>query len=233
MTRRPLRQLVPLPDLGLLVAGVLAFLGFGAVLVVVLVGGASTVDRAVASRTVLLRGGVTSPGRVISALGSPAVIVLAALAAVTGLRVQTRQLWASAILASSLLATTSFVTLLRLAVGRPRPGLDAVVAPGRGSSFPSGLTATATLVYVLGALLLTGHLRRACWRRMVIGVAVALALLIGLSRIWLGDCWATDVLAGWLLAVGVILGSWITSRRLGLADERGVPLEPALTSTTR
>jgi membrane-associated phospholipid phosphatase len=88
----------------------------------------------------------------------------------------------------------------------------------RDFSFPSGPTTNATLAYVLAALLLTAGMRRALWRRVTSASAVALAFLVGLSRIYLGYHWATDVLAGWLLATAVIAASYFAGRGLGLVD---------------
>jgi membrane-associated phospholipid phosphatase len=213
-------QRLVIPDLGLLVSTVASFFAFAAILVVVVLGGANAFDQSFASRAVLRRGTTVSMLAVaVTDLGSFAVVLTAAVAAITGLWVQTRQLWASAILASSVAATASLVTLLKIAVARPRPGLTTLIGgPARDFSFPSGHTTNGTLVYVLATLLLTARWRRALWRRGAIGIALTLALLIGASGVYLGYHWATDVLAGWLLAAGVIGGSSYTSRRLELAD---------------
>lgn len=208
------------PDPGLLTLSALAFVGFVTILVTVsLSGGVDTFDSMVASRAGLARGtSLTVLARLVTALGSfPAVGTLAAVA-VVGLWIRTRQLWTPAILASSVAATAGLVTLLKIAVGRPRPDVGTLLgSPAADYSFPSGHTTNATLLYVLAALLLTAGLRPV-WRRLAIGAAVLLALLIGLSRIYLGYHWVTDVLAGWLLAVGIIAASYFTARRLGPQD---------------
>lgn len=208
------------PDPGLLTLSTLAFVGFVTILVTVsLSGGVDTFDSMVASRARLARAtSLTVLARLVTALGSfPAVLTLAAVA-VVGLWIRTRQLWAPAILASSVAATAGLVTLLKIAVGRPRPDAATLLgSPAADYSFPSGHTTDGTLLYVLAALLLTAGLRPV-WRRLAIGAAVALALLIGLSRIYLGYHWATDVLAGWLLAVGIIAASYFTTRRLAPQD---------------
>ncbi len=209
------------PDRGLLAVSAAAFAGFLAILVTV---GLSRVvdpfDSAVASEVQLARvAGLTGLARVVTDLGSFPAVVTVAAAAIVGLWVQTHQLWWSAILASAVAATASLVTLLKIAVARSRPHVASLLGhPAVDLSFPSGHTTNGSLVYVLATLLLTARLRHAGWRRTLVAAAVVLAVLIGLSRVYLGYHWATDVLAGWLLASGVVAASYFTSRRLGLQD---------------
>lgn len=228
MSHGDLRQMSRVPDRGLLLASALAFAGFVMILVLVLLSATDPLDLAVASRVGLLRDETTSGFAVaITGLGSLTAVVLVAAVAITALWVQTRRLWASAILASSVTATASLVTLLKIVVGRPRPTVTTLIGgPARDFSFPSGHTTNGTLVYVLAALLLTARVRRALWRGIATGSAVVVALLIGLSRIYLGYHWATDVLAGWLLSTGVVTASYFTCRGLGVADD----VDPAVGS---
>ena len=210
-----------MPDRGLLTFSAVAFVGFVAILVTVaLSGGVDSFDTAMASRVELVRGSaMTALARAVTSLGSFPAVVTVAVAAVVGLWIQTRVLWSSAILASSVAATASLVTLLKVAMGRARPDVAALLGSrATDFSFPSGQTTNGSLVYLLAALLLTARLRRGLWRRIAIAVAVVLALLIGLSRIYLGYHWATDVLGGWLLAAGVTAVSYFTTRQLGLQD---------------
>lgn len=214
-------------DRSLLLTSGIAFAGFVTILVLVVVSGATpALDLWVASRVEVLRGTTMSALAVATTdLASLPAVVAVALVAIVGLWVQTRRLWASAILASSVAATASLVTLLKIAISRPRP--DAVTLIGdraRDFSFPSGHTTNGTLVYVLAALLLTARLRRPLWRWLATGSAITLALLIGLSRVYLGYHWASDVLAGWLLAAGIIAASYFTCGKLGLADEVNAPI---------
>jgi membrane-associated phospholipid phosphatase len=60
------------------------------------------------------------------------------------------------------------------------------------------------VVYVLATLLATRRVRRPLRRSLAVTSAVGLGLFIGLGRIYLGHDWPTDVLAGWLLAGGVV-----------------------------
>jgi membrane-associated phospholipid phosphatase len=101
-------------------------------------------------------------------------------------------------------------------IARNRPPLADAVPPFEYSpSFPSGhtLNAVAVIGIITYLLLLRRHHR---WSRaLLIAGASAYALLVGLSRVFLGHHWFTDVLAGWLLG-GAWLALVITAHRLYL-----------------
>ncbi|MFL6224430.1 MAG: bifunctional DedA family/phosphatase PAP2 family protein [Actinomycetes bacterium] len=102
-------------------------------------------------------------------------------------------------------------------VGRPRPPAAILLKPVAGPSFPSGHATQAVAVYgMLAALAATASPR---WSRKVTAwaLAVVIAGLVGLSRLYLGAHWLTDVLAGfalgaaWLFAV-LALARTLTTR---------------------
>jgi len=104
---------------------------------------------------------------------------------------------------------------IKSAVARPRPA-EAWVAEG-GHSFPSGHSAGTLALFGLLVWLLLPHLRRA-WRLPLALAALALALGVGASRVLLRVHYASDVLAGWLLALAwgacvVCLAEWALRRR--------------------
>ena len=91
--------------------------------------------------------------------------------------------------------------LLKDLIARPRPQVFAWLTQASGLGFPSGHTLTAVVLYGMLAWLLGRD--RAGWRRaLVYGVGGAWALAVGVSRIYLGVHYPSDVLAS--LALGVI-----------------------------
>lgn len=87
-------------------------------------------------------------------------------------------------------------------VGRSRPPQALAVPPFEVSpSFPSGHALNATVIAGIVAYVVLTRSRRPVSRRLVAGLAVAYALLMGLSRVYLGHHWLTDVLTGWLLGL--------------------------------
>jgi undecaprenyl-diphosphatase len=88
--------------------------------------------------------------------------------------------------------------------GRARPPVTDQLVVQTNASLPSG-HALGSMV-VLGVLAVVGvlHIQRPAIRAGVVGLAVVLIAAIGLSRIYLGVHWITDVLTGWLLG-----GAWL------------------------
>jgi undecaprenyl-diphosphatase len=80
-------------------------------------------------------------------------------------------------------------------------------------SFPSGHAMISAATYMtVGALLAHMQPSRLA-RAYLMTVFITLAILIGISRIYLGVHWPSDVLAGWLLGAAWALLFWIVARR--------------------
>ena len=94
-------------------------------------------------------------------------------------------------------------SLVKLDVARVRPALQPHLTVESTNSFPSG-HATGSMIFFLSVALLLAH--RGPWRRWAAVAAVALAILVGTSRVMLGVHWPSDVVGGWAFgALWVIL----------------------------
>lgn len=106
--------------------------------------------------------------------------------------------------------------LLKLAIERPRPDLVGRLVEVNTTSFPSGHATLAAVTYLtLGALLSRVEARHRA-KIYVLTIAVTLTFLIGISRIYLGVHWPTDVLAGWCVGSAWAMLCW----RIALALQR-------------
>jgi undecaprenyl-diphosphatase len=134
--------------------------------------------------------------RDVTALGSTTVLTLVVIVTASFLALQRR--FRSALL---VLAATTFgalaVTLIKVLIARARPDLVRQLMEEASHSFPSGHAANSAIVYLTLATLLFPVVRGWRMRGFVLAVAMLLVGLIGVSRVYLGVHWPSDVLAGW------------------------------------
>lgn len=93
-------------------------------------------------------------------------------------------------------------SLVKLAVGRPRPMIVPHLTEAGGQSFPSGHSFNSAVVYIAIALAFAAISPRRSVRWTLVGTAVGLSVTIAVSRVWLGVHFPTDVTAGWLGGAG-------------------------------
>ncbi|MCA9599779.1 MAG: phosphatase PAP2 family protein [Myxococcales bacterium] len=107
--------------------------------------------------------------------------------------------------------------LLKLLFARPRPDVALRLAAAGGYSFPSGHSmASAAIVTTLMLVVIA---RRPRLRALAIVVGSALIVAIGISRVYLGVHYASDVIAGW--ALGASWPLWLRPLLLVTSQSRG------------
>ncbi|MFE0673107.1 phosphatase PAP2 family protein [Streptomyces sp. NPDC058867] len=113
---------------------------------------------------------------------------------------------------------------LKAAVDRARPVWPDPVDSAHYSAYPSGHAMTCTVVCGLLLYLLHRHGVGRTVRRTAVAVAVVSVLGVGLTRVWLGVHWASDVVGGWLLGAALVALAvlahrrWASGRPEGAAD---------------
>ncbi len=160
----------------------------------------------------------------ITALGGRTVLTLVVVIAV-GCLVAARHWLTAALVLGGTVSGPTAVQLVKALVARERPALvDHLVEVG-SASFPSAHATNSAIVYLTLALTVMPIVPGRTGRRFLFGAAIALVLLIGASRVYLGVHWPSDVLAGW--SAGALwalawwaFGSWLRLRR-GEAARRG------------
>ena len=148
--------------------------------------------------------------RDLTSLGSTVVLALITLAALGYLLIE-RKHRAALFLLIAIGGGTLLSTLLKLGFDRPRPDLVAHGVEVWSASFPSGHALMSTATYLtLGALLARVQSKRRV-KLYLIGLALLISLIVGMTRIYLGVHWPTDVLAGWSVGAAWALACWLVS----------------------
>lgn len=145
-----------------------------------------------------------SPLQGITELGSTrAVLIVAVLTLALALAIGP---WLRGVAGALTMVLVSVLnSSLKLAIARERPELLEAIIQERGYSFPSGHAALGMVAYgILAVVIGRSRLPRAV-RAGLIGALLLLVLLIGLSRVWLGFHYPTDVLAGWIAGAVIVL----------------------------
>ena len=162
----------------------------------------------------------------------PIIGLVAIFLALAGLRWEA----ASAVFAATVTWLINY--LVKIAIRRPRPSADVVDVFNEltSYSFPSGHVMFYTAFFGFLLFLAFTLLKRSWRRTLMMTLLFALIALVGISRIYLGEHWASDVIGGYLLgSLSLILA--IQFYREGKArifpDQPVAPAEPADLETSK
>ena len=153
---------------------------------------------------------VEEMARDITALGSMTVLILIALAAV-GFLLLLEKRGAPLFLMASVGGGILLSTLLKLGIDRARPDLVPHGQTVYTASFPSGHSMLSAVVYLTLGALLARFVPRRRLKAYVLVIAILLTLMVGMSRVYLGVHWPTDVLAGWTAGAAWALLCWLVA----------------------
>ena len=150
----------------------------------------------------------------ITALGGIPVLALV-LASILGYMLLRRDfahaLYVAVVTVGGLLISLGLKSLF----DRPRPTLVEPLEPVATASFPSGHSMISAFVYLTLAVLIVADEERRAVKLYVLGIALVFTGLVGLSRIFLGVHFPTDVLAGWMAGLAWAIICWIGYVLLG------------------
>lgn len=203
-------------------------LGFVGIADEVLEGDTQDIDLAVLQALRAADGTPIGPGwvneaiRDLTALGSFSVLGLMVIAVLGYLLLTGKRVMALLVLVS-VIGGTLVSSVLKELFSRPRPSLEHA-AEVFTASFPSGHALISTVTYLTLGALLARVQASARLRVYIIAIAALLSLVIGLSRLYLGVHYPTDVLAGWCLGAAwaglcLAVAAWL--QRRGTAEAPG------------
>ena len=228
---------VELPVLILLGLGAAAIWVFAAVADAVIVGESRVLDVAIitAMRNPADLSDPIGPrwvegmARDFTALGGVAVLMMLTLATVGYLVLASKgriAVFVFVAVCGGLVLSSAFKT----AFDRPRPDLVPHLSHVYTASFPSGHSMMSAATYLtLGTLLARIHRRRAI-KIYFLGLAILLTFVVGLSRVYLGVHWPTDVVAGWAAGATWAILCWLVA--LWLQQRRVVEPEGGEAATS-
>ena len=150
--------------------------------------------------------------RDVTALGGFTALTLVTVIATSLLTIHGR--WkAAVVLAATAIGAQVTAEVIKHYVDRPRPLLVPHLDLVYSSSFPSGHAVMSPTVYLTLAALFSATKPRSATGPVVFGAASLLIVMIGVSRVYMGVHWPSDVLGGWMLGSAFALAASYAARR--------------------
>lgn len=157
-----------------------------------------------------------------TALGSPAILTLFVLA-VGGALLVRRQYHGLGLVLAATIGGRILNILLKGWFQRARPALELHLTEVSSPSFPSGHAMDSAVIYFTLAALLARFVRPRALKLYFVGIAAVLSFFAGVSRVYLGVHYPSDVLAGWIAGLGWASLCWALASHL----QRRGSVEPA------
>jgi undecaprenyl-diphosphatase len=152
-------------------------------------------------------------GRDMTAIGGIAVLSLVTFA-VAGYLAMVRKYGAMLLVLGATIGGLLISSLLKGIIARDRPHLVPHLSLVYTSSFPSGHSMLSAVVYLTLGSLLTRLAPGRTLKTYFLGMALLLTCLVGISRVYMGVHYPTDVLAGWTAGLVWALICWVIARAL-------------------
>jgi undecaprenyl-diphosphatase len=146
----------------------------------------------------------------LTSLGGIAVLGLFAVIVVVFLILQRKRL-SALLLVLGLAGGVAMSEGLKALFERDRPPEAFRAVETINASFPSGHALLSAVFYLSIGVMLTRAFPRRRFKAYVLGVALLLTLIVGLTRVYLAAHWATDVLAGWSVGAAWAMALWLVA----------------------
>jgi undecaprenyl-diphosphatase len=190
---------------------VCALILFTAIWLAMLLGGNGPVDRAIYEALYVGHSPIlVATARIFTALGEPTVLIAASFAIALWLWFRGHRHLPFVFIAITMFGR-AVSELQKYWIARARPDLETHLVVVKTSSFPSGHANSSMIFYLTLAIVLTAGSR---WQRPAVAGAIALSLLVGISRVMLGVHWPSDVVGGWAFGMLWVLLTLRLSERL-------------------
>lgn len=147
----------------------------------------------------------------ITYLGSDVILTVVAIVGGLFLYLQTGSWRPLVILSASAIGASLLHTVLGPAIGRQRPTAGWMTVSATGQAFPSGHASESTAVYGALAYLLCKIQMMWPVKLLYLAVGALIPFLVGVSRVYLGVHWLTDVIAGWALGFAWLATVFMTA----------------------
>jgi len=143
-------------------------------------------------------------GRDVTSLGSYVFLLFVVFSSLGYLMIL-RKRGEAALLLMAFVGGSLLSAFLKVLVSRPRPNIATDVQVFT-ASFPSGHATLATVTFLILGVIFAGAHENKALKVYLVAIMALLTLMVGLSRLYLGVHYPTDVIAGWCLG-----GAWATA----------------------